>query len=568
MDELGMDSLVAVEVRSWFLKELSVDIPILKVLKASTPNTLLESVWSSLPEELIGSNEPSEQLQAEQVQLNEVSSHSLTDGADTSLPRDPEAPENELSTRTLLQSDSRDSTDMTSSEDDIDSGSISSAPEEVLPIVNSCERTVPMSFGQSRFWLLTSYIEDQAAFNITVLIKLRGNLDVKRFTKALNAVTERHQSLRTSFDSAANQPVQTVWKHSSIKIHSRSVEDESTVKKCCDAVHKHIYALKEGDTMRAELLSLSSSTHFFVLGYHHINMDGVALEVLVSELEKAYSNATLTGDILQYADFAIKERQQYANGQWSSEIAFWHEEFPELPEPIPLLPLSKRSSRLKAPGYSTLRAERNVEAGLGATIKQACRKFNVTPYHFHLATFSALLARYTETEDFCIGLGDANRKDPDVRESLGLHLNLVPLQVRCNVEKAFSQAIKETQRKSQEVFANSSVPFDVLLSELKVPRSPSHAPLFQVFLNYRQGIRQMRSFCGCDCEGELIGGGHVAYDISIDVIENPGGEALVTLSVQQDLYDQVHVEILLDSYFNLLHAFANNPASVVELSSC
>ncbi len=79
-------------------------------------------------------------------------------------------------------------------------------------------------------------------------------------------------------------------------------------------------------------------------------------------------------------------------------------------------------------------------------------------------------------------------------------------------------------------------------------------------MNYRQGIRQMRSFCGCDCEGELIGGGQVAYDISVDVIENLGREALVTLSVQQDLYDQVHAEILLDSYFNLLDSFANNPA--------
>ncbi|KAL8848143.1 MAG: hypothetical protein Q9221_006829 [Calogaya cf. arnoldii] len=561
LDELGMDSLVAVEVRSWFLKELSVDIPILKILKASSPNALLESVWASLPQELVGSKEPSEQLQAEQVPQNELSSRPLPDGADTALPRDPEAPDNELSTKTLLQSDSRDSTDMTSSEDDLDSGSISSAPEEVLPIVNSCERTVPMSFGQSRFWFLTSYVEDQAAFNITVLIKLRGNLDVERFTKAFDAVTERHQSLRTSFDSAASQPVQTVWKHSNIKVHSRSVEDESAVKKCCDAIHKHIYALNEGDTMRAELLSLSSSTHFFVLGYHHINMDGVALEVLVSELEKAYNNTPLTGDILQYPDFAIRERQQYANGQWSSEIAFWHEEFPELLEPIPLLPLSKRSSRPKAPRYGTFKAERNVEAALGANIKQVCRKFNVTPYHFHLATLSALLARYSETQDFCIGLGDANRKDPDVRESLGLHLNLVPLRVRCNVEKAFSQALKEMQRKSQEVFANSSVPFDVILSELKVPRSSSHAPLFQVFMNYRQGIRQMRSFCGCDCEGELIGGGQVAYDISIDVIENPGGEALVTLSVQQDLYDQVHAEILLDSYFHLLDAFATNPAS-------
>ncbi len=95
-----------------------------------------------------------------------------------------------------------------------------------------------------------------------------------------------------------------------------------------------------------------------------------------------------------------------------------------------------------------------------------------------MATLSALIARYTEIEEFCIGLGDTNRKDSDVRESIGLHLNLLPLCVRCNAEKAFSYTLKEIQQKSQEVFANSRVPFDVLLNELNVPRSSSYAPLF------------------------------------------------------------------------------------------
>ncbi|KAL8726975.1 MAG: hypothetical protein Q9166_006338 [cf. Caloplaca sp. 2 TL-2023] len=561
LDELGMDSLVAVEVRSWFLKELSADVPILKILKASSPNALLESVWESLPDDIVGSKASVKQPQAEQAPPNEKPHKLLAEGASSPLRYEQEVSNNELTTSTLLQTDSRDSASMTPSEDELDSGSLSSVSEALFPVVNGCERTVPMSFGQSRFWFLTSYIEDQAAFNITVLIRLSGQLDVERFKQAFGTITERHESLRTSFENAASQPVQTVWKHSNIKIHSRSIDDESLVEKWCTAVHKHIYDLKGAETMKAELLSLSPSTHFLILGYHHINMDGIALEVLTSEIEKAYNGTPLASEMIQYADFSVRERQQYAAGQWSSELKFWHQEFPELLDPIPLLPLSKRSSRPTAPNYGTVKAERKIHADLSANIKQARRKFHATPYHFHLATLSALLARYAEIEDFCIGLGDANRKDPDTRESLGLYLNLVPLRIRCNSEMIFSQALKEMQQKSQEVFANSRVPFDVLLSELHVPRSPSYAPVFQVFMNYRQGIRQMRSFCGCDCEGELIGGGQVAYDISVDVIENPGGEALVTLSVQQDLYDQVHAEILLDSYFNLLNTFAANPAA-------
>jgi hybrid polyketide synthase/nonribosomal peptide synthetase ACE1 len=37
----GVDSLMAVEVRSWFLKELDVDIPVLKILGGSSPLDLL-----------------------------------------------------------------------------------------------------------------------------------------------------------------------------------------------------------------------------------------------------------------------------------------------------------------------------------------------------------------------------------------------------------------------------------------------------------------------------------------------------------------------------------------------
>ena len=560
LDELGMDSLVAVEIRSWFLKELKADIPVLKILKGSTPNALLDSVWESLPVDLVGSRAPTAQPKAELSSQEEESQAAPVQGPAPQLPPQ-KATEESFTTTPSDQTDARSSSSTsTTPEKDIYGGSMSSVSEALSQIVNGTERTVQMSFGQSRFWFLTSYIEDQTAFNITVLIKLNETLDVERFTNAFQIVAQRHESLRTSFDNAGNQPVQTVWRYPNIRLHSKLIDSATELEKSCNAVHRHVYNLGEAETMRIELLSMSPSTHFLILGYHHINMDGIALEVLVSEIEKAYEGKALTSEMIQYPDFALRERQQYESGQWSSELQFWRGEFPEPLKPIPLLPLSKCSSRPAAPKYGTVKAERKLSVEMSAKVKQICRKFKATPYHFHLATLSALVARYTEIEEFCIGIGDANRKDSDVRESIGLHLNLLPLRVRCNAEKAFSHTLKEIQQKSQEIFANSRVPFDVLLNELNVPRSSSYAPLFQVFLNYRQGIRQMRSFCGCDCEGELIGGGQVAYDISVDVIENPGGEALVTLSVQKDLYDQGHAEILLDSYFNLLDSFANNPA--------
>lgn len=561
LDELGMDSLVAVEIRSWFLKELSVDVPVLKILQGSTPNALLDAIWDSVLEELEGPRVSVKQTKTEQSSQKEDLQELSTSDLALQTPDISIETEHTVTSLTLPIARSSSSSSLAPSGKDPDSESASSVSDLSPQSANSTEKIMPMSFGQSRFWFLKSYVRDQTAFNITVLIRLSGKLDIDRFENAFQIVTQRHESLRTSFNSVDNQPVQIVWKQSNINLCSKIIHHENEVEVSCNAVSKHIYDLKEAETMKIELLSLSPSIHFLVLGYHHINMDGIALEILISEIEKAYEGKPLISDMIQYPEFALRERQQYESGQWFSEIEFWRREFPDLLEPMPLLPMSKRTSRPIALNYGIVKAEKKLTADLSAKIAQTCRNFKATPYHFHLATLSVLLTRYAEIEELCIGIGDANRKDPDVRESLGLYLNLLPFRIRCKPTKSFSQTLKEIQHKSQEVFANSSVPFDILLRELSVPRSSSYTPLFQVFMNYRQGIRQMRSFCGCDCEGQLIGGGQVAYDISVDVIENPGGEALITLSTQRDLYDQVHAEILLDSYFNLLGSFASYPAS-------
>ncbi|KAL8743938.1 MAG: hypothetical protein Q9184_008055, partial [Pyrenodesmia sp. 2 TL-2023] len=210
LDELGMDSLVAIEVRSWFLKELSADIPIFKILKASTPNALLASAWDAFPNYLVPSPLSDEQPQIEHhhpmgkddkpaaEMVASVNVHKEEPGRDV------------LASTSPLEDDTKSSASSPiPSEDMLDSGSISSVSEALSQVVNSCERTVPMSFGQSRFWFLSKYIGDRAAFNITVCITLKGDLDVERFKQAFHTVTERHESLRTSYDSAAKQPMQT-----------------------------------------------------------------------------------------------------------------------------------------------------------------------------------------------------------------------------------------------------------------------------------------------------------------------------------------------------------------------
>jgi hybrid polyketide synthase/nonribosomal peptide synthetase ACE1 len=45
---LGIDSLIAVEVRSWFLKELNVDVPVLKVIGGASILDICRDVLGKL----------------------------------------------------------------------------------------------------------------------------------------------------------------------------------------------------------------------------------------------------------------------------------------------------------------------------------------------------------------------------------------------------------------------------------------------------------------------------------------------------------------------------------------
>ncbi|PGH13477.1 hypothetical protein AJ79_03607 [Helicocarpus griseus UAMH5409] len=59
-DDLGMDSLVAVEVRSWFLREFEVDMPVLKILGGATIAEILDFAVKNIPRELLTVSENDE----------------------------------------------------------------------------------------------------------------------------------------------------------------------------------------------------------------------------------------------------------------------------------------------------------------------------------------------------------------------------------------------------------------------------------------------------------------------------------------------------------------------------
>jgi hybrid polyketide synthase/nonribosomal peptide synthetase ACE1 len=325
----------------------------------------------------------------------------------------------------------------------------------------------------------------------------------------------------------------------------------------------HVFNVSNGEIMRVHLLSLNPDTHWMIFGFHHINMDGISFEVFWSDVEKAYQGQPLSEDGLQYPDFTIKQLQEHEDGIWADDLAYWKAQFAELPPAIPLLPFALQPARPKIAQFGSHTTQIRLDSSMSEAIEKCCRMFKSTPFHFHLAIWRILLLRCFDSQEVCIGLGDGNRTDADVLRSVGLYLNLLPVKFSQQPDQSFGECMKEVRNTTQGTFAHSRVPFDVILSELHVPRSASHNPLCQTIFNYRPKAEQARRFCGLVAEGSLLAGGETSFDLGLDVANVGAGEILIHISVQKSLYGMEHAEIVLRYYMNLLQSFLQNPATRV-----
>ncbi|OKL60321.1 hypothetical protein UA08_04451 [Talaromyces atroroseus] len=538
-DELGFDSLVAVEIRSWFLKELEVDMPVLKILGGASVSDLLIFALDKLPDELIPKVAaiPEAVVNTSKIKKDTVTPHfspssvisskATSDGESLFSPVNGSSPP-QNSVVSLVSS----------------SSSTYDKEEHFTPNYEpKFEKVVPLSFGQSRFWFLKHYHEDQTTFNITFSTRLKGPVRIRDLENA----------------DSNQQPMQGILEKSSLCLEKMNIQNSSQVAEEFEAMKNHVFDIENGEIMRVILLSLNPLNSFLIIGYHHINMDGASLEVFLRDLELVYCRKPLSQPVYQYSAFSLWQRKEIESGKMKDELQYWKSEFADPPTPLPLLPFSSTNRREAVSTYSHYRADVRINSQLAEQIKNMCSKRKTSIYHFYLSVYEAMLFRLLDTNDLCIGMADANRSEDTFVNSMGMYLNLLPLRFHLRSNMQFIDVLKETRRKAYSAMAHSRLPFDVLLDELKVPRSTLYSPLFQAFINYRLGVQEKRAFGDLECEGEEYSLGRTAYDISLDILDNQNSNTLLMFIVQTQLYSAEDARLMCNIYVSLLEQFSKDP---------
>ncbi|GFF24011.1 nonribosomal peptide synthetase 14 [Aspergillus udagawae] len=555
VDELGVDSLVAVDIRSWWLRELRVDMPVLKIMGGTAITDLIAYAVKQLqPATVEGST--NERLDKASEQVDEASKQI-----------------EETSKQIEEETASIHSTDSSEAEEAVSTplnGSIpstaTSEPDTTKTEPPPVVRREPMSYGQRRFWFLSKYLRDRTTFNITCLIRISGAPATDALARAVHALGNRHTALRTCFfEGGEGETWQGILPESTLELERGSVRNYDEAVEQFHLMHAHEYNLAMGESMRIMLLSGPSQSYYLLIGYHHINMDGISLQVVFKDLEAVYNGRALGPEPLQYHQFSTWQYQQVESNAVQSDIEYWRNELRDMPDVLPILSVSTRSTRQPMLQYAHHRVDFKVPRSLGAKIKQVARTHRATSFHFYLSVFKALLYRFSGSHDLVIGVADGNRNHlSGAPDSVGFYLNLLPVRLRGDGQDRFAQALKEARTQAQSALAHSKAPIDVLYNELQITRSSSYTPLFQAFVNYRQGAQESLPFGNCRLEGDKYEIGKTGYDISLDVIENAQSEATIMFITQSYLYSAEQTEVLAASFKQLLSAFSEDPETRLD----
>ncbi len=426
---------------------------------------------------------------------------------------------------------------------------------------------LPLSLAQQRMWLVNQMDPGSAAYNIPLALRLTGNLDVAALRQALHDVLVRHESLRTSYPSDIEGPVQKIVAIDELlsPLETIQVDDEAAAFNRVVELVTTGFDVAQEVPVRTGLLELGPADFIFVLVAHHIAADGESMGPLARDMMVAYE-ARMRGTApswtpltVQYADFAIWQREVLGSideigSQAAQQLDFWRRTLNGVSS-TPGLPSDRQR-----PAHMSAKAgvsEFSVSADTATRLNEIAREHNATLFMVVHAALAVLISRLSGSRDFAIGTVVAGRGEQQLDDIVGMFVNTLALRTAPDLGAGFGELVSLVRNVDLEAFANGDIPFEEVTGAL----SASANELFQVALS----VEPMAGaeFSLPDLKISAVEGVEATakFDLQLNLSSDPiTGGLIGHLVFAADLFDQATADAHVERFVRVLDRVSSDPS--------
>lgn len=434
----------------------------------------------------------------------------------------------------------------------------------------------PLSSAQQRAWFLEQLEGELVAYNIRVVWRIKGRLDIDALKRAFLTVVQRHEPLRTVYLVEDGEPFQVVRDVESLDMPIEDVSGAESktefIEQKCRELGLLQFDLKADIMLRAHLLKIHNDDHVLFLNQHHIATDAWSLRILWHELATLYSSFIRGEDPklpllgTRYADFAARQSKDLQSPQIAKQVEFWRKKLNSV-------------TPLEIPGDFPRPLEMSLQGALyefkiDSVLKDRLTKFSsrrgTTLFMTTLAAFQTLLARWSGQSDIAVATPVAGRTHADIENLIGFFVNTLVLRTQVDTDLSFDVLLDQVRETTLEAFDHQELPFEKLVDELQPERQRNRNPLAQVLfqvLNFERGSQLELE--GLHTERMPIGHDRVRFDLELH-LENCNEYLHARAIYSTELFTEVTIKRMMDCYLQLLECIvetADRPIGQIELLS-
>lgn len=361
------------------------------------------------------------------------------------------------------------------------------AADQTSPADGDEEYTFPVSPEQAGLLVLDRLHPASAQYHVPIAFAVRGPFDTGAFTRGLEALVNRHESLRSVFRCSSGEWVQAVASQprAGVTIEPGGTPAEAHTRMLAEAARP--FDIEHGPLLRCTVYSIADGSHRILLVAHHLVCDGWSLQIMLHELAASYRAALDRRPAphdplpIQYPDYAAWRLERLNAGRYADAVTRWTQLLRGAPAILALPGSHPRPAVQSTAG----RAERFViPATARHRLAEIARNHQTTPFAVLFAAFNAFLSRISGQDDLIVGVPVSGRDRPDLQGMVGMLANTVALRTDLRGAPTFDEVVDRVRDMLDMTRADQDAPFNAVVDALAPDRELSHDPVVQVAFTY------------------------------------------------------------------------------------